>query len=114
MFEQKKLMDTFTEMVEWLMMLYRNPCQRQTEDNNDKVIISAYVHINEIVVIIESGEQKLKGERVEIENGLIDQVKEFGKQIEEVSSLVKGFKENNMVKKVEDYQRSIAEIKETL
>lgn len=71
MFEQKKLMEMFTEMVEWLMMLNRNPRQRQLEENMKPITI-AYGYIDEIVQIIETGEQKLKGERIEIENGLME------------------------------------------
>lgn len=71
MFEQKKLMEMFTEMVDWLMMLNRNPRQRQLEENMKPITI-AYGYIDEIVQIIEAGEQKLKGERVEIENGLME------------------------------------------
>jgi ADP-dependent phosphofructokinase/glucokinase len=44
----------------------------------------------------------------------MDQIKEFKKSIEEVTSLVKGFKENNVLRKVEEYRKSIADIKETL
>ena len=40
-------------------------------------------------MIIETGEQKLKEERVDIENGLMEQIREFSKQIEETSSAVK-------------------------
>lgn len=33
MFEHKRLMEMFTEMVEWLMFLNRNPRQRQIDEN---------------------------------------------------------------------------------
>jgi hypothetical protein len=64
-------MEMFTEMIDWLMMLNRNPRQRQLEENMKPITI-AYGYIDEIVQIIETGEQKLKGERVEIENGLME------------------------------------------
>lgn len=44
----------------------------------------------------------------------MDQVKEFGVHIEDVSILVKGFRDNNVLRKVEEYRKSIIEIKETL
>jgi ADP-dependent phosphofructokinase/glucokinase len=44
----------------------------------------------------------------------MDQIKEFKKAIEEITMLVKGFKENNVLRKVEEYRKSITDIKETL
>ena len=60
-------MDEYTDLVEWLMMLNKNPGYKLIEDNIKPVTL-AYNYINEIVQIIETSEQKLKQERVDIEN----------------------------------------------
>jgi hypothetical protein len=111
--EQHRLMDMFKDMVEWLMMLQRNPRQKQNDDSTGPVK-KAYELIDEIVMIIETGELKLKEERVEIENGLMEQIREFQKQIEDTSVAVKGFKEHNIPRKTEEYRCNIKDIKETL
>ena len=48
-------MAEYTDMIEWLMMLNRNPRQRQLEENIKPVTI-AYGYIDEIVQIIEVSE----------------------------------------------------------
>ena len=106
-------MDMFKDMVEWLMMLQRNPRQKQNDDSTIQVK-KAYDLIDEIVIIIETGEQKLKEERVEIENGLMEQIREFSKQIEETSVAVKGFKEHNQPRRTDEYRSNIKDIEESL
>ena len=51
---------------------------------------------------------------MEIENGLMEQIREFNKQIEETSVAVKAFKEHSIPRKTEEYRCTIREIKETL
>ena len=53
--EKTRLMAEYTDMIEWLMMLNRNPRQRQLEENIKPVTI-AYGYIDEIVQIIEVSE----------------------------------------------------------
>lgn len=57
-------------MIEWLMMLNRNPRQKQLEENMKPVTI-AYGYIDEIVTILETSDAKLRGDRLEIESGLM-------------------------------------------
>jgi len=57
--ERKRLMDEYTDLVEWLMMLNKNPRYKLIEDNI-KPVTQAYNYINDITFIIEASEQKLK------------------------------------------------------
>lgn len=63
-------------MVEWLMMLNKNPRQRQIDDNIKPVTL-AYSFVDEIVQIVETSERKLNDERKEIENMLMSQKANF-------------------------------------
>lgn len=111
--EKQRLMEEYSDMIEWLMLLNRNPRQRQLEENMKPVTI-AYGYIDEIVQIVEGSEQKLKQDRNEIENGLMDQVKNFQKEIDETKKNVTDYKDHNNQKKVDEYRRNIDEIKTKL
>jgi hypothetical protein len=63
-------MAEYTDMIEWLQMLNKNPRQRQVEENI-KPVTFAYSYINEIVDIIDTSDKKLNEERKEIENLLM-------------------------------------------
>ena len=78
--ERARIMAEYTDLVDWLMMLNRNPRYRLIEDNIKPVAI-AYNYVNEIVQIIEINDQKLKGERTDIENTLMEDQKKFVKDI---------------------------------
>jgi len=91
--EKKRLMDQYNDLIEWLMMLNRNPRYKILEDNT-KPVANAFSWIDDIVQIIDSSENKLKQERLEIENNLMDQIKNFQKDLEEVKSQVSQFKDN--------------------
>jgi hypothetical protein len=78
--ERQRLMNEYNDMVEWLMMLNRNPRQKQL-DESIKPVILAYTQVDDIVNIIEASEAKLKAERTEIENSVIEQAKNFEKDL---------------------------------
>lgn len=73
-------MNEYDDLIEWLMMLNRNPRKQQLEENIKPVVL-AYGYIDDIVNIIDVSEQKLKTERLEIENNLMEQIKNFEKNI---------------------------------
>ena len=57
-------------------MLNRNPRCKLTEENI-KPITNAYAYVNKIVSTIETADGKLKQERVDIENGLMEEIRKF-------------------------------------
>jgi chromosome segregation ATPase len=109
--ERKRLMNEYEDMIEWLMMLNRNPRYKSNEENIKPVTI-AYNYINDIVSIIETSENKLKAERLEIENALMEQTRNFAKELEETQGDVLAFatKENNHPKRAQELKSKIKEI----
>ena len=75
-------METYNELIEWLVMLNKNPKFR-TQDDFFKSVIYAFKHVNMINGIIDKSELKLKAERNDIENGLMEQTRRFLAKIEE-------------------------------
>ena len=102
--EHKRLNQHYTDLVEWLVMLNKNPKYR-TQDDTFKQVQHAYKHINMINNIVDKSETKLKNERTEIENGLMEQTRRFTAKIEEQKALVIGFKDKNQTKSMaaQDY-----------
>lgn len=60
-----------------------------------KPVAQAFVWVDDIVTIVSQSEDKLKGERTDIENGLLDQVKSFQKDLDDVKEECNKFKDNN-------------------
>lgn len=85
--EQKRLMSTYNELIEWLVMLNKNPKYKTPEDLF-KSVIYAFKHVNMINGIIDKSEIKLRNERNEIENGLIEQTRRFMAKIEEQKAAI--------------------------
>lgn len=75
-----------------------------------KPIIQAFGWVDEIVSIVSLSEEKLRGERTDIENGLTAQVDKFQKELEDVKNDVLQFKDNNQTKKTKDYITKIETI----
>lgn len=93
--EKIRLKNEYNDMIEWLMMLNKNPRFKLIEELF-KPVTFAFQFINEIVQIIETSEQKLKQERVDIENQVVEQQKNFVREIEEMKSQVNSFKDNSI------------------
>lgn len=74
--EKKRLEEAYKDLIEWLMMLGHNPRFKMTEDLF-KPITVAYTNINSIVYVIEKNDAKIKQERTDIENTLMEQIKIF-------------------------------------
>jgi len=66
----------YADLIEWLVFLNNNPKFRMNEDYM-KPIQNAYKFMNQIASIIEKAEKKLKDERTEIENALMEQLRRF-------------------------------------
>jgi hypothetical protein len=69
--ERKRLMNEYNDLIEWLMMLNRNP-RYKLQEENIKPVTFAYGYINDIGQIIEGAEQKQKQESLEIEKALFE------------------------------------------
>ena len=67
--ERSRLTEEYNDVIEWLMMLHRNPRYRLV-DEHLKPITTAFDNIRQIAQIIEMSENKLKQERTDIENSL--------------------------------------------
>lgn len=76
------------------MLLNDNPRFKIQEDQM-KPVAQAFVWVDDIVTIVSQSEDKLKGERTDIENGLLDQVKSFQKDLDDVKEECNKFKDNN-------------------
>lgn len=70
--------------------------------------------MNQISGIIEKCENKLKLERTEIENKLMEDLRQFTAKIEETKVACWAFKDNITVKKCNEYNTIIADLKQTL
>jgi len=106
-------MNEYNDLIEWLMMLNRNP-RYKLQEENIKPVTFAYNYINDIGQIIEGGEQRLKQERVEIENALEEQKRNLQREINEVEQQVLEFKDHDMIRKAPKYSDQIDEINRTL
>lgn len=99
-------------MVNWLMMIYKNPRLKVSDDN--KSVFAAYTQIQKLPGYLETFENNLKNYRVEIENTLQLQKKKFVEQLDEIKQEVDKFKENQTTQKKDEYNKSIAKINQTL
>jgi dynein heavy chain len=111
--EKSRLKAEYTDMVQWLMMLTRYPKYKILEDNIKPVAL-AYTHMNDIPVIIYNAENKLRTERDDIENQLVEEKNQFDnelKSIDEEIKKVKGFQVRNHASK---YVEEIAELQKRL
>jgi len=95
--EQKRLMDTYNELIEWLVMLNKNPKYKTPEDLF-KSVQYAFKHVNMINGIIDKSESKLKQERVDIENALMEQTRRFQTKIDEQKAAINQFKDRGQAK----------------
>ena len=111
--ERKRLMNEYNDLIEWLMMLNRNP-RYKLQEENIKPVTFAYGYINDIGQIIEGAEQKQKQESLEIEKALFEQISTLQRDITEVEGQVNEFKDNDMIRKAPKYSEQIEEIKKTL
>jgi len=94
-------------------MLNKNP-RYKLQEENIKPVTFAYNYVNDIGQIIEGGEQRLKVERVEIENALEAQKRTLQADSNEIEAQVLEFKDNDMARKAPQYSRQIEEINKQL
>ena len=97
--ERARLMAEYDDLIEWLMMLNRNPRKQQLEENIKPVVL-AYGYVDDIVNIIEMSDQKLRAERQDIEKQLGEQIANFKSDIKNVDKEATEFKENNNSKQL--------------
>jgi len=111
--EHKRLIAEYNDMIDWLVLLNKNP-QLQTLDESIKPIYNAHKLIGTVVNNIEKAEGKLRQERQDIENALIDQTKRFNAKIDEQKKAVHEFKDKTNVKQYPQYIQQIEDINKTL
>jgi hypothetical protein len=70
--------------------------------------------MNQISMHIDKAEQKLKGERLEIENKMTRQIKDFEGKIQKVKDDVKAFETESNPRKADNNVAKIEEIKQTI
>jgi hypothetical protein len=88
--DKHRLKAEYTDMIEWLVMLFANKSYRPQEDNI-KPILSTYEQINQIEEIIDTKENSLKNDRDEIEKQLMEQKRNFVKDLEQTQQDVNSF-----------------------
>ena len=107
------LVNDYNDLIEWLMMIYDNPRVR-VQDEQIKSILNAYGQTQKISQILENAETSLKNQRVEIENTLMREKKEFIEMLEEIKQECDKFKDCDNKKMDNDYNKSIANINQRL
>jgi hypothetical protein len=103
------LINDYNDLIEWLMMIYNNP-RCKVNDDQVKSITQAYTQTQKIAQIIEFAETNLKNQRVEIENKLIRDKKDFAEMLDEVKKECEKFRENENKNKEAEFNRQIVNI----
>lgn len=111
--KKNEIIASYTDLVEWLMMLQKQP-YIEIADEYIKAIILAYQMTNKIQANIEQQETNLKQQRDEIEKRLHLETKAFQDELNEVKASVDKFKEHAVKKKEDDYNKMIDKINKTL
>jgi histidinol dehydrogenase len=103
-------MAEYHDMIEWLVLLNKNP-QLQPQEDTIKPILNAFKLIGTVAANIDKAETNLKQYRTDIENALMDQTKRFNSSLEQAKHQVNNFKTYQQSKQAEQY---ISEIEECL
>ena len=105
--KKNQLIHDYNDLIEWLMMLYNNP-RFEVQDDQTRSVNQAYIQTCKIAQMVEMQENKLKNERIEIENTLVRQKRDFVEILDDIKSDVDKFKENENKKKEDEYNKNIA------
>lgn len=111
--KRTEIVTQYLDLVEWLMMLQKQP-YIEIADELIKPIILAYQMTNKIFYNIEQQETSLKTQRDDIEKRLMLETKAFQDELNEVKTSVEKFKDNNVKKREEEYNKMIDKINKTL
>ena len=111
--DRHRLKSDYTDMIEWLTMLFSNRSYRPNDDNI-KPILNTYEQINCIEDIIDQKENSLKNDRDEIEKKLMEQKRTFSKELEDVQKDVNAFAYVDHAKRAKDFKEQIADIQEKI
>lgn len=111
--EKRRLKDEYADMIEWLVMLHRN-IRYRPQDDYTKPIQTAFNQINEIESIIDYSENKLKSERDDIEKQLMEQKRNFVKELEEQQGEVTFFATQDIVRRAQEFKKKIKDIQAKL
>jgi dynein heavy chain len=111
--EHKRLTATYADMMDWFMFLNENPKYKMLDDTA-KPILQAFKSMGWIPSSIEKAETKLRNERTDIENALMEQTRRFQAKIDETKAAVYAFKDNSNQRKAANYVEGIDEINKTL
>lgn len=108
-----EIVNQYLDLVDWLMMLQKQP-YIEIPDDNIKQVILVYQITNKIQQNIEQQEASLKTQRDDIEKRLMLDTKAFQDELNEVKTSVEKFKDNNVKKREEEYNKMIDKINKTL
>lgn len=111
--DRHRLKSDYTDMIEWLTMLFQNRSYRPNDDNI-KPILNTYEQINCIEDIIDQKENSLKNDRDEIEKKLMEQKRNFSKELDDVQKDVNAFAYVDHAKRAKDFKEQIADIQEKI
>lgn len=111
--DRHRLKADYTDMIEWLAMLFQNRSYRP-QDDNIKPILNTYEQINCIEDIIDQKENSLKNDRDEIEKKLMEQKRNFAKDLDQVHADVNAFATHETTRRAPEFKAKIAEIQERI
>lgn len=69
-------------------MLCKNPIHKLSDQEHQRPIIGAYTSVNDIVNIIENSTGRLKVDRREIEDRLVNEVEDYDSRMKELKAKV--------------------------
>ena len=108
-----EMINSYLDMIDWLMMFHKQPHIDITEENI-KNVQQAYIQTNKIQTSIDAQEVSLKSQRDEIEKKLLLETRTFFEELTDVKNQVDKFKEHSLRKKEDDYNKQIDKINKTL
>jgi hypothetical protein len=110
---KKEIFEKYFDIVEWLMLLYEYPIH-DVNDDIMKNVQQAYGAVNRIQWHIEKRQEELDKERKKIEGNLLESIKKFKDELDQIKLRIDAFKDNAIEGKKADYNKEIAKINEEL
>lgn len=101
-------------MILWHQMLCKNPIHKLSDQEHTRPIIGAYSAVNDIVNIVENSTGRLKVDRKEIEDRLINEVEDYNNRMKELKMKVMGLAQPESAEIADVARGQLARIKEMI
>lgn len=86
--DHKRIKDDYNDMIEWYLLLQKNPRQKLNDNENIRPIINAFMAVNDIVNIIENSDQRLAADKGELSSRVLNQQQEYLDKMQELKQRV--------------------------